>query len=111
MPIAILYYAEFICRRACDKKIKSELYVFGWFPGLQNQDFFGNYTAEQVLKSFSGRNHSLKLPVLGFCDSLPYDLEEPIELRVLVVKFWVEKCKKILSAIVFCVFELPLLIY
>ena len=103
MPIAILYYAEFICRRACDKG-----HVF---PGLQNQDFFGKYTVEQVLKSFSGRNHSLKLPVLGFCDSLPYDLEEPIELRVLVVKFWVEKCKKILSAIVFCVFELPLLIY
>ena len=111
MPITILYYAEFICRRACDKKIKSELYFFGWFPGLLILDFFGKFTVEQVLKSFSGRNHSLKLPVLRFCDSLPYDLEKSIQLRVLVVKFWVEKYKKILSAIVFCVFELSLLIY
>ena len=33
----------------------------------------------QVLKSFSGRNNCLKPPVLGFCDSLPFGLEEPRE--------------------------------
>ena len=38
---------------------------------------------EQVLKSFPGRNNFLKPPVFGFCDSLPHDLEESIELRAL----------------------------
>ena len=42
--------------------------------------FFGKFTAEQVLKSFSGRNNSLK-PVFGFCDNLPFGLEESRELR------------------------------
>ena len=28
--------------------------------------FFGKFTAEQVLKSFSGRNNSLKPPFFGF---------------------------------------------
>ena len=66
---------DFICRRACEKKFKSEFYVFGWFPGLQNLDvFFGKFTTEQVLKSFSGGNNSLKPPVFGLCDSLPFGL-------------------------------------
>ena len=47
-----------ICRRACAKKFKSELYVFGWFPGLQNLDdflekilwgYFGNYFQAEVV--------------------------------------------------------------
>ena len=60
--------------------LKSEFYVFRWFQGLQNLDvFFGRFTAEQVLKSFSGRNNSLKLPVFGFCDNLPFGLENPRE--------------------------------
>ena len=60
--------------------LKSEFYVFRWFQGLQNLDvFFGRFTAEQVLKSFSGRNNSLKPPVFGFCDSLPFGLEESRE--------------------------------
>ena len=71
------------------KNFKSELYVIGWFPGLQNLDFFGKFIVEQVLKSFSGRNNSLKPLVFRVCDSLPYDLEESTELRVLMVKFWV----------------------
>ena len=63
----------------------SELYVFGWFPGVQNLDvFFGKFTVEQVLKLFSGRNNSLKPPVFGSCDSLPYDLEKSKELRALI---------------------------
>ena len=38
--------------------------------------FFGKFTVEQALESFSGRNNSLELHVLGFSDSLPYGLEE-----------------------------------
>ena len=36
--------------------------------------FIGKFAAEQVLKSFSGRNYSLKTPVLGFCNSLSFGL-------------------------------------
>ena len=66
------------------KKIKSEFHVFSWFPGLQNMGVvFGTFTAEQVLKSFSGRNNSLK-PSVGFFNSLPYDLKESRKLRALI---------------------------
>ena len=44
--------------------------------------FFGKFTKEQVLKSFSGRNKSLKPPV--FCDSCLYGLEESREFRDLI---------------------------
>ena len=37
--------------------------------------FFGKFTGDQVLKSFSGRNNFLK-PAFGFCDSFPFGLEE-----------------------------------
>ena len=30
--------------------------------------FLGKFTVDEVLKLFSGRNNSLKLPVFGFCD-------------------------------------------
>ena len=46
--------------------------------------FFGKLTVEQVLNFFPGRKNSLELPVFGFCDSFPYDLEETIELRALI---------------------------
>ena len=73
-------YVEFICRRAYKKDFKSEFHIFGWFPGLQNLVvFFEEFIAEQVLKSFSGRNNSLKPPVFGFGDSFPFDLEESRE--------------------------------
>ena len=45
---------------------------------------FGKFTAEQVLKSFSGRNDSLKYPVFRFYDSLPFGLEESREFRALI---------------------------
>ena len=38
--------------------------------------FFGKFTLEQVLKSFSGRNNSLKPSVFGFCVSLSFRLQE-----------------------------------
>ena len=63
---------------------------------------FGKFTVEQVLKSFSGRNNSLKPPDFEFCDSLPCDLEESIELRAL--SSWVlgiQICKKNLPTICF----------
>ena len=57
--------------------------IFGWFPGLQNLDvFFGKFTVGQVLKSFSGTNDTLKPPVFGFCDSLPFGLENQESLEL-----------------------------
>ena len=47
--------------------------------------FFGKFTAEQVMKSFLGRNNSLKPLVFGLCDSLPFGLEESRELRALII--------------------------
>ena len=58
------YYNEFIYRRACEKN-SSLSFMSGWFLGLKDLDvFFGKSTAEQVLKSFLGRNNSLKPPFL-----------------------------------------------
>ena len=39
-PKQFLYYIEFICRRVCEKELKSEFHVFGWFPGLQILEVF-----------------------------------------------------------------------
>ena len=49
--------------------------------------FFGKLTVEQVLKSFSVRNYSVKSSVFGFCDSLPLDIEKSRSWRVLIA--WV----------------------
>ena len=46
--------------------------------------FFGKFTVEQVLKSFSGRNSFLKSSVFGFYDALSYDLEKSKEWRALI---------------------------
>ena len=84
-PKQFLHYVEFICRRACDKKIQT--WTFKTLYGFQPSKiwmFFWKSTVEQVSKSFSGRNNSLKPPVFEFCDNLPYDLEESIELRTLI---------------------------
>ena len=65
-------------------KFKSEFYVLGWFPGLQNLDvFFGKF----VESKFSVKNNSLKSPLLGFYDSLPYDLKKSKELGALISWF------------------------
>ena len=71
---------------ACEKKFKTKFCVFGWFPGLQNLHVFfgGKFTAKQVLKSFLGRNNSLKPHFFRFCTSLPFALEASIELRALI---------------------------
>ena len=47
--------------------------------------FFGKFTAEQVLKSFLGRNNSLKPLVFGFCDIPPFGLKKSRELRALII--------------------------
>ena len=72
--------------------------------------FFGKITAEQVLKSFSCRNNSLKLPVFGFCDSLSFGFEESREQRSLIRCILVEYtlrnasnfCKKYFFAFLSC---------
>ena len=80
-----LYYIEFICRRACKKKIKSEFHVFSWFPGVQNLDaFLGKFTVEQVYKLFASRNNSLEPLAVGLSNSHPYVMEESRELRALI---------------------------
>ena len=68
--------------------------------------FFGKLFMEQVLKSFSGRNNSLKPLLFRFCNSLPYNLEESIELRVLIVTFWVYRHSKMQKNLLafFCVY-------
>ena len=84
-PIFI-YYIEFICIRAYEKKILPEVHVFdGLFPGLQNLDIFlEKFTVELISKSFSGRNNSVKVPSFVFSNSLPHDLEKSGEIRALV---------------------------
>ena len=52
-------YIEFICRRACAKKIKSQFHVSGWFQGFQNliflffdnllQSKFSNYFQAEII--------------------------------------------------------------
>ena len=74
------HYVEFICRRACDKNSSLNFMLFMLVSRSPKSGYsFGKFTAEQVLKSFSGKNSSLKPPVLEFCDSLPFGLEESRE--------------------------------
>ena len=72
---------------------------------LKSGCFIGKLTVEQVLKSFSGRNNSLKPPVFGFCNSLPYDPEiaraESLDLFGFVL-IGIQKCKKILAIFFVC---------
>ena len=79
------HYVEFMCRRACEKKIQVRISCL-WLVSRPPKSgcFFGKLTVEQVLKSFSGRNNPLKPPVFGFCDSLPFGLEESRELKALI---------------------------
>ena len=82
-PKQFLYYIESISRRACDKK-KSNLnsmYLVNFQPS-KIWMFFGKFTVEEVLKSFSDRNNSLKPLFFGFGD--PYDLEDSIKLWALI---------------------------
>ena len=54
------------------------------FQAFKIYMFFGKLTAEQDLKLFLGKNNSLKPPFFGFCDSLPFGLEESRELKALI---------------------------
>ena len=59
-PQQFLYNIEFIYRRGCEKRIKSE-FCGSFFPGIQNLDvFFGEIFVELGWKSFSVRNNSLE---------------------------------------------------
>ena len=69
-----------ICRRACEKKSSLNFISLVSFQASKIWMFFGKFTAKQVSKSFSGRNNSLKAPVFGFSNSLPYSLEESRKL-------------------------------
>ena len=61
-----LYYIEIICKMVCEKKVQD------WIPYLwlisrppKCGCSFGKFTLEQVLKSLSVKNNSLKPPVFG----------------------------------------------
>ena len=59
--------------------------------------FFGKFTVELILKSFSGRNNFIEAPDFGFSNSLPDNLEESIELTAFLVGFWVNMHSKMLK--------------
>ena len=66
------------------QKFKSKFHVFVGFSPPKSGCFFGKFVVEQVSKSFSGRNNSLKAPVFRFSNSLLYGLEELRKLRALI---------------------------
>ena len=72
--------------------------------------FFGKLTAEQVLKSFSGRSNSLKPTVSGFSNSLLFGLGKSRVEKPCLVGFWGNRHSKTqkISAKSFFVFEPPL---
>ena len=82
-PKQFLYYIEFICRRTCEKKASLNFMSSACKP-TKSGCFFGKFTVQQVLKSFSGRNNSLEPSIFGCSDSLPYGLEESKELRAFI---------------------------
>ena len=57
-PRQFLYYIEFICRRACEKKSSLNSMSLVWLPDIQK--FFWKIYCVQVLKSFAGRNNFLE---------------------------------------------------
>ena len=110
-----LYYIKFTYRKAYEKNILARVSCL-WFISRPPKSgcFFGKFTAELVLKSFSGRNNSLMSPVFGFRDSLPFGLEESREVRALIRWVWGNRCSKmskLSTENVFFVFEMPLWIY
>ena len=92
-PKKFLYYIEFICRRTFEKKQVWILCLQLASP--QNLDvFFGKFTVQQVLKSFSGRNNFQEPSIFECSDSLPYGQG-------------IQKRQEISASNFFCVFELP----
>ena len=82
-PKQFLYYIEFIYRRTCEKEASLNFMSSACKP-TKSGCFFGKFTVQQVLKSFSGRNNSLEPSIFGCSDSLPYGLEESKELRAFI---------------------------
>ena len=78
-----LYYIEFICR-PCEKNSSMNFMSSVGFQTSKIWMLFWKIYWEQNLKSFSGRNNSLKSSVLRFSNSLPLGLEESRELRALI---------------------------
>ena len=65
----------------CEKNSSLNFMSLVGFQASKICMFFGKFTAEQVLKS---RNNSLKPSFFGFCDNIPFSLEESRELRALI---------------------------
>ena len=66
----VKYHLCWICTSNKNKALKTMNLFFGHFL---------EFTLEQVFKSFSEKNNSLKPAVFAFCDSIPFCLEESRE--------------------------------
>ena len=66
------------------KNISLNFMSLAGFQAFKIDMIFGKLTADQDLKSFLGKNNSLKPLFFGFCDSLPFGLEESRELKALI---------------------------
>ena len=55
--------------------------------GFQASEIWMVFLENLLQSKFSGKNNSLRSPVLGFYDSLPYDLEKSKELKALISWF------------------------
>ena len=55
--------------------------------GFQASEIWMVFLENLLQSKFSGKNNSLRSTVLGFYDSLPYDLEKSKELKALISWF------------------------
>ena len=68
------------------RKKKSSLRFISlvYFQVLKVWTFFGKFTVELILKSFSGRSNSVSAFVFRFSNNRLYDLEESIEFKTFI---------------------------
>ena len=77
------------------KKFKPEFHYFVWFTCLQNLDvFLGKFSAELVLKSFSGRNNSLEPLFLDFLTVFHMIWRNQESFESWLVGLWVRRHSK-----------------
>ena len=75
-PKQFLYYIEFICRRVCEKKLKSEFHVFDWFHDLQILEVFLEIYCGASLETIFRQKYFPKNPCFFIITSLLYGLEK-----------------------------------
>ena len=84
-PRQFLYYIEFICRRACEKKSSLNFMSLVGFQVSKIWNFFWKIYCVASFKIIChSRNNSLEPLAVGFPNSHPYVMEESRELRALI---------------------------